>query len=148
MNSGKSSTLKAFISLLLQEYNAEIIEKRQSKLISENFWEVPAEDGFVILKFDEIQVGIITAGDPGYAQTTKDLCCHCIDKNCDIIVAASRTWGGVHNALVDFARENKSFVVETYPIHGRDFNNGISKDLYEIFNKIDADTLYKIIKGL
>lgn len=148
MNRGKSSTLKALISLLLQEYNAEVVEKRQSDHVTGNFWDYAREDGFVILRFDEIQIGIITAGDPSYTQTTKTLCHHCRDKNCDIIVAASRTWGSVYNTLVEFARENKSLVVETQPIHLRDSDNDTSKYLFDIFNKIEAEALCKTMKSL
>lgn len=84
-------------------------------------WHDDDYDSYVIGTYNDEEgneriVGIESQGDPGYSQL--DWIEACVNGNCDVIVAACRTYGSTYNDAASVAHNNGYEIIEvTTPFH-------------------------------
>lgn len=119
------------------------------KLKAESGWRLIYEEykdnepQFVVGALNGKIIGVITFGDPGTIGEVFVCLKKCLTENCDIIFAASRTSGGVYNALKGFAITNNYVTIETSPLYVARFWT-FKLDINPL-NRLFADMLYKVI---
>ena len=112
-NCGKTYTLDLLIQLLLRKPNIKILYLSKPGA-RENFWE-KYHDGFIIVEINEKKIGIITKGDPGAEEETRNYREICSNYNCDILVAACRTKcipGSIYDETIKYCRNRKGILIE------------------------------------
>lgn len=109
-------------------------------------WDKNSNDSYVIgtIKDKEHKdriIGIESLGDPIYEETQVEWISECVKKGCEVIVAASRSYGVTYNNAVGIAYDNGYEVIEltTYYHEGGPI----------LSNRLDLNkTLARNLKGL
>ena len=105
-NHGKSGVLSLLIEKLLNSSSFELIYPESKEEIG----------GFIIGKLGALTIGVITFGDPG-CECSFDSCLNlCVERDCEIVIAASRTKGEIYNRLCKFGNDQNAEILETSPI--------------------------------
>lgn len=131
-NVGKTSTLEVLIKKLLAKDAQLIFPKKGSDISS-----------FVICEFVGHKIGIITFGDPTSESDVKACLNQCVENDCDIIFAASRTRGNVYDILYHFAKTNGFATIETSPLYA--WNYAVTGEKPDKLNELFAKMLFNII---
>lgn len=114
-------------------------------------WTNDAYDSYVIGTVknkdgDEKNIGIESLGDPGACQ--KDWIEACVKENCEVIVAASRSYGQTYNDAAGIAHNNGYEIIEvTTPFHVGNkpvLSNGL--DLRELFAEDINNLIFECLK--
>lgn len=126
-NVGKTSTLSALIGKLLAKDSLMVYPEQSSGIPS-----------FAIVELEKHKIGIITFGDPTSETDVKSCLNQCLENDCDIIFAASRTRGNVYDILYHFAKTNHFATIETSPLYAWKYEETgmISNKLNESFAEI------------
>ncbi len=138
-NHGKTGSLDCLIQNLCSEPDFELLYPSGKDEIT----------AFMIGRYSEHAVGIITFGDPGYEKTLHECLDVCVSYKCDVIISASRTKWGVYDMLNDFADENGYDIIETAPIYVSRCKDDDSKTLaINQANKLTANMIISVLKSL
>lgn len=98
---------------------------------------------FAIVELEKHKIGIITFGDPTSETDVKSCLNQCLENDCDIIFAASRTRGNVYDILYHIAKTNNFATVETSPLYA--WNYAKTGENPNVLNNIFAEMLISII---
>lgn len=131
-STGKTSTLNALISKLFAKGALLIYPKEKS-----------GNTSFIICGFEGHKIGIITFGDPTSDPDVQDCLKKCIEHQCDVIFAASRTRGNVYDILYNFAKINHFATVETTPLYAWKYKE--TGEDPEVLNGICSNMLFNLI---
>lgn len=133
---GKTSSLNNLIIELRCNHNFKIIYPKETTEIN----------SFVIGKYKDKTIGIITFGDPGCENALQSCLDYCIQEHCDVIISASRTKWGIYDKLNNFAKGHEYNIIETAPIFIANWNHqySIDKIIHES-NCLMASTLKSLI---
>ncbi len=89
---------------------------------------------FIIGKLGALKIGVITFGDPG-CECDLDSCLNsCVERDCEIVIAASRTKGEIYDRLYKFGNDQNAEILETSPvfIHNYDASGLDAEPINEI----------------
>lgn len=146
---GKSSTLRELIKLLLSLSDSTVIEYDCPLGVPE-FW-YTEYDGFVVIDVNKRKIGCITEGDPGCEQRTLSYRNRCVALGCDIVVAASRTKykkGSVYKETYNFSKDQNACLIETSPFVEPRMNDWGARYPFSLFDKSCAIGLLDVIMKL
>ncbi len=130
---GKTSTLDCLIKKLISNPDFTLLSPDSGKDINDR----------IIGRLNNQVIGIITLGDPGQEEEIESFLDECLTNKCDVIYAASRTYGGVYNTEKRFASANGYLFIETSPLY-LNLDNG--KEInYSYFHELFSEMLYNLI---
>lgn len=139
-NRGKSQSLKELASLLSRSFSSAIQN-----------WQDDDYDSYVIggildNEGKERIVGVVSLGDPGSGHMT--WVDDCVKKNCEVIVAACRSYGATYGDALKVARENGYEVIEATTLFhegGPELPNGV--DLRVVFAENMRHLIMECLRG-
>lgn len=147
---GKSSTLRILIGKLLKTPGVKLLYPDQSDL-DRAF--ATDDDCLAIFELaDGRKVGVITWGDPGYAEKVQNCVDICLSHQCDVVVGAARSYlkpGSVFEVLYNLGALPGNLLVVTTPfiVHNPplDLTGNKRTQFYIPYNTACADSIYTII---
>ncbi len=148
-SSGKSSTLRELIKMLLSLPEANVIENDCPLGVSD-FWDSEV-DGFIVVDVNDRRIGCVTEGDPGCEDRAMNYRRRCVDLDCDIVVAASRTKyndNSIYKDTYDFSKQQNACLIEVSPFVTPRMNDWGPKYPYDLFNVSCANGLLELIMKL
>lgn len=148
-STGKSSTLRELIKMLLSLPGVSVIEDDCPSGVTD-FWNSDF-DGFIVVDVNGKRVGCITEGDPGSEERAKNYRQRCVNLDCDIVVAASRTRyleGSIYKDTYDFSKQHDACLIETSPFSAPRMNDWGQTYSYDILNVACARGLLDLIMSL